>query len=90
MPNFLFEPWIRYPGTPRVNLNGPSGLSGPAGTTVGRISPSAACSARIEAGGVQVGFGVLAVILVLAIGEPQPSRPIPNGKVCTTFCPFGK
>ncbi|MNH19899.1 hypothetical protein D3C79_796500 [compost metagenome] len=73
-----------------MNLNGPSGLSGPAGTTVGRMSPSSACSLRIEAGGVQVGFGVLAVILVLAIGDPHPSRPMPSGKVYTTLSPLGK
>nr|GFC79579.1 hypothetical protein [Tanacetum cinerariifolium] len=59
------------------------------GTTLGRMSPSAACSALTEAGGVQVGLGVLAVTLVVDTGEPQPSRPIPSGKVYTTFWPFG-
>ncbi|MOA25559.1 hypothetical protein D3C78_1462930 [compost metagenome] len=75
---------------PRVNLNGPKGLSGPGGNTAGRMSPSAACSLRIDAGGVQVGFGNFPVMVVLAIGEPQPSRPMPIGKVCTTFWPLGK
>ena len=58
-----------------MNLNGPKGLSGPAGTTLGSGSPLAACSALIEAGGVQVGLGILPVIVVWATGEPQPGAP---------------
>src|SRR5690606_5217692 len=62
MPNFLFEPWIRYPGSARFSFMGPRGLSGPGGTTAGSGSPSAACSSRIDFGGYQAGVGVSAVL----------------------------
>ena len=66
-------PWIRYSGQPRSRAWSPSGLSGPGGTEAGRSGRSA----RIDAGGHQVGLRRLLTTVVSPSGVCAASVPIP-------------
>lgn len=65
-------------------MNWPSGLSGPAGTTAGRMSPFLACSRRTDSGGYHGGSFTLATTFVTPSGVCQSIFPIATGNVTTT------